>query len=62
MWPNPEFPADVVTFTEEILNGKLYFCCSVGYLQAHWGSKFKETNKPIISLALENSKCTNKKD
>ena len=29
MRPNPEFPADVVTFTEEILNGKLYFLYSV---------------------------------
>ena len=25
MWPNP----DLVTFTEEILNGKLHFLCSV---------------------------------
>ena len=25
MWPYPEFPADLVTFTEEILNEKLYF-------------------------------------
>ena len=25
MWPNPHFPADLVTFTEEILNGKLQF-------------------------------------
>ena len=23
MWPNPQFPADLVTFTEDILNGKL---------------------------------------
>ena len=22
MWPNPLFPADLVIFTEEILNGK----------------------------------------
>ena len=29
MWPNPQFPADLVTFTEEILNGKLHFLCSV---------------------------------
>ena len=28
MWPNPQFPADLVTFTEEILNGKLHFLCS----------------------------------
>ena len=25
MWPNPQFPAGLVTFTEEILNGKLHF-------------------------------------
>ena len=29
MWPNPQFPADLVTFTEEILNEKLHFLCSV---------------------------------
>ena len=28
MWPNPQFLADLVTFTEEILNGKLHFLCS----------------------------------
>ena len=22
MWPNPQFPADLVTFTDKILNGK----------------------------------------
>ena len=27
MWPNPQFPADMVTFTEEILDGKLHFLC-----------------------------------
>ena len=25
MWPNSQFPADLVTFTEEILNEKLHF-------------------------------------
>ena len=25
MWPRPQFSADLVTFTEEILNGKLHF-------------------------------------
>ena len=25
MWPNPQFPADLVTFTQEILHGKLHF-------------------------------------
>ena len=28
MWPNSQFPADLVTFTEETLNGKLHFLCS----------------------------------
>ena len=28
MWPNPQFPADLVTFTEKIHNGKLHFLCS----------------------------------
>ena len=28
MWPNPQFPADMVTFTERILNRKPYFLCS----------------------------------
>ena len=29
MWPNTQFPADLVTFTEEILDGKLNFLCNV---------------------------------
>ena len=28
MWPNPQFPVDLVAFTEEILDRKLYFLCS----------------------------------
>ena len=28
MWPNPQETASSVTFTEEILNEKLYFLCS----------------------------------
>ena len=27
MWPNPQFPADLDTFTEELLNGKLHIVC-----------------------------------
>ena len=27
MWQNPQEAADLVTFTEEILNGKLHFLC-----------------------------------
>ena len=29
MWQNPQFFADLVTFTEEVSNGKLYFLSSV---------------------------------
>ena len=29
MWPNSQETADLVTFTEEILNGKLHFSCRV---------------------------------
>ena len=28
MWPTPQLPADLVTFTEELLTGKLHFLCS----------------------------------
>ena len=27
MWPNPQETVDLVTFTEEILNGELHFLC-----------------------------------
>ena len=27
MWPNPQYPADFFTFTEEILSGQLPFLC-----------------------------------
>ena len=30
MWPNPQETADSVTFTGEILNGKLHFCAVYG--------------------------------
>ena len=32
MWPIPKENADLLTFTEEILNGKLYFLCSAWVL------------------------------
>ena len=33
MWPNAHGIADLVTFTEVVLNGKLHFLCSD---QSHW--------------------------
>ena len=32
MWPNPQFLVDLVTFAEEILNGKFHFFCAVKYI------------------------------
>ena len=29
MWQNPQSSADLVTFAEEILNGKLHLLCNV---------------------------------
>ena len=34
MWPNLQFPADLVTFAEEILNIKFYFLCSVSFFRS----------------------------
>ena len=31
MWPNPQETADLDTFTEKILNGKLHFLCSANH-------------------------------
>ena len=29
MWPKPQFPSDLITFTEEILNEQLHVFCNV---------------------------------
>ena len=38
MWRDPQFPADLVTFTEEILSGKLHFLCSACGNKKYTGS------------------------
>ena len=43
MWPHPQFLADLVTFTEEILNVKYHFLCSVKFWE---GSKYASDNLP----------------
>ena len=35
MWPNPQETAHLVTFTEEILNGKVYFLSRVKKINAY---------------------------
>ena len=46
MWPNPQFPADLVTFTEEIINGKLHFLCSVTSIL--WYDLFKKITVALL--------------
>ena len=46
MRPNPLFQADSVTFTEEIRNGKLFFCAvlfpkNLLYLKRNLSTNFK---------------------
>ena len=50
MWPNAQEPADLVTFTEEILNGKLHFLRSVG---KKWHCVFKQVIKILFKDDLE---------
>ena len=50
MWPNPQFSADFVIFTEEMLNGKLHFLYSdheylTGSKQYMIGKKITDTTK-----------------
>ena len=47
MSPNPQFPADLVTLTEEILNEKLHFLCSV---REQYSNHSKIIMKEITSL------------
>ena len=48
MWPNPQFPADLVTFTEEILDRKLHFLCSVNSCGQYFVFKISLTCKPDV--------------
>ena len=41
MRPNSQFSADLVTFTEEILNQKLFLC------SVHYSGKNHDTDHPI---------------
>ena len=61
MWPSPLFPVDLVTFIEEILNGKLNFLCSarVHHFLKHildW-RRFTQKIKPFHSLWDQDEPC-----
>ena len=58
MWPNPQFLANLVIFTEEILNGKLLFCpvqikndeISYKTINSRAGLKYILTEPAVVSL------------
>ena len=51
MWPNPQETADLVTFTEEIRNGKLHFLCS----ECSWNSVSYTNNVASLHRFLKPS-------
>ena len=54
MWPNPQFAADLVTFTEEILNENFSFCAA--WSCQFWSFQtFSDSNKIFSSLHCANS-------
>ena len=56
MWPNPQKTANLVTFTEEILNEKLLFLCSVYSLFALAYGSEKNVTRNIEKLEYLNLK------
>ena len=53
MWPNPQFPEELVKFTEEILNEKFHFLRSVSRIQLVW----VEVNKNKESIGPQTLFC-----
>ena len=62
MWPNPQFPADLVTFTEEIFNEKLHFLCSerskkdLKNAMDAFNSPKNITTEPVLKHVMEKGK------
>ena len=61
MWPNPKETADLVTFTEEIHNEKLYFLCSEMFskvLNALLNLKpnLKQISNPMFTILSSNKR------
>ena len=52
MWPNPQETADLVTFTEEIFNGKLHFFAAV---YSVWSNYISVDEVWIIQMFLKNT-------
>ena len=48
MWQSPQFPVDLVTFTDEILNGKLHFLCGVSWISQTYFSECPTENNLLM--------------
>ena len=57
MWPNPQEAADLVTFSEEILNGKPLFCAVMVAFKKSLFSRHSIKNRSEITLVLSNCHC-----
>ena len=62
MWPSSKFPVDLASFTEEFLNGKLHFLCSVLTrflvnvpISITWKKQFKQIGLTIIMYFTKTS-------
>ena len=53
MWPDPQFCADLVTFTEEILNRKLHFLCSARWNVAPKWDSFHPSWPACVFLSTD---------
>ena len=47
------FPADLVTFTEESFNGKLHFLCSAASGNRNWANNLIEKHNPYFSRTIK---------
>ena len=53
MWPNPQETADLVTFTEEIYNGKLIICAvSSSFHKVYWPENARKLEYTVFSKAV----------
>ena len=53
MWPNSQFPGDLVTFTQEILNGNLHILCSDGSAYIREIEKIEKLFRKLSKLVLK---------
>ena len=52
-----QFPADLVTFTEEILDGKLHFLCSDTFFKEHLPVAATYRKIPVLESLFNSDYC-----